>query len=1470
MEQLVAMGFPEHQARKALRERPNADAAINYIFNNSDKDEAWWRADPPIPAPAPASAAAAAVRALVPEGVARGMGMDSMELMMRAIGQQRESESASSAAAAGALAALSNASIEQMVSLGIDEDHARLLQNPPAHPPFELLFGSADGGDGPPLAGLFAGLAQQTAAEDSEDAASAAAATAASAAPVAARGGGQAERREVDEVAAAAEAAAVREATQVPAEDGGQADKGLGNGLAAARKGADCEGAGRDGETLEDGREQVRSEGAESEAQLQGEGSAEAAASREDDSEVVEPDAVETAANPPTFLLCGQSVDIVAGTALAHLRHYALFCPPHTDPACAALTPRSRVYDARVDGLQVSRREGSDSRYCWAATSTSKRKYVEFVVAGLGALPPKRKGRGDEPPSVISDVMMSMMRQAEDDATAFSSPFGGDGFGFGERSRGSHGLSRLGIRTDLEDLDPVDSSLHEREGSRPGRTTWMLHQSTVRKNGRSVGSYAAILEHVRVGDRIGAQVDSGKLTFFLNGKSHGVAAAGCPRNPVHIVVDLQGAISSLRLLPDMTSPKTQDELETGTVMGLVKSDQLNLQLLVSKLRAAPYEASIVDRNGRAPLHYICRDQPSVGVEMLRELATADPSMCEAADCDGATPLMYLLDAVRADQKTLEDFHCEYNYGQYLVSLFRGGAQVRAARSLRKGVQKGAIGEYVSFKGEAGCIVRWETNGQELLESWKNLELAAPPPPRAVPVELVLVLYDINPKCVAVRRGDRLPVEEIDGLPISSSVREELIRLSLAAGLVWIGKKGDSTANKQAAGSFTIQPGRNAIAESVRQMSIDSPQLLGDKIYGLPFASEDVESSVSGPSHAAFLLKSGQVVRLGVKIPHSNESVGAAHADALDALEKQIAKRRIRIKHLDQQLSSAESKVFPVSPPELKSLCEVTGKSSDECERVLRRLRPRPSRLELAMSLLMGGASASHGRAGVVLHGDDVGRLQHELSRETRALSQDTKRRSSLQTECKDKVAKDTEDCPHVVVGPLQEWVGPCKFVQIASTHSNLYALGDDGKLYFWEWRSDKRGEHSRTPKMCDSQSIAKVASSAWRISVLTMQGEVASFMDECCHCHVDPPSTLHRGVTCDKSGMNPLVGTRFKLAGKNYDVCEAEFKKLKPEEKVKYVKIAYPGAEQVRVKSGVYEEAVPMRPSVPSLEHKSMLICADDKVVDIAVSDYGTAALTQRSSVYYWGRRRFGDKHVASEALDGVAEHRRAVSKCVDVCGASQVDIAAICRDPESHISKTDELASTEDGAAAITAAISSYQQLVVALAESHIVVLRDEEVRPVYERHTPVLIDAQDPDWFFLQEPIRDYSQQTAKLVNCDGATRTVSCSKLFFAATENQARRVKVLKVDGARGVAIVQQNGNEHTVGPVRPFIIDINDVATIISSDETVAMASLQPIQIHNKADTDGDDGEGIGSKFEAIYQAYCKEMGPPAPWLYPGY
>jgi len=58
-------------------------------------------------------------------------------------------------------------------------------------------------------------------------------------------------------------------------------------------------------------------------------------------------------------------------------------------------------------------------------------------------------------------------------------------------------------------------------------------------------------------------------------------------------------------------------------------------------------------------------------------------------------------------------------------------------------------------------------------------------------------------------------------------------------------------------------------------------------------------------------------------------------------------------------------------------------------------------------------------------------------------------------------------------------------------------------------------------------------------------------------------SPVHFGVECDVTGMNPIHGPRFHLVGANYDLCEAEFKKLPEEEKCKYEIISHRGAKPV-------------------------------------------------------------------------------------------------------------------------------------------------------------------------------------------------------------------------------------------------------------------------------------------------------------------
>ena len=53
------------------------------------------------------------------------------------------------------------------------------------------------------------------------------------------------------------------------------------------------------------------------------------------------------------------------------------------------------------------------------------------------------------------------------------------------------------------------------------------------------------------------------------------------------------------------------------------------------------------------------------------------------------------------------------------------------------------------------------------------------------------------------------------------------------------------------------------------------------------------------------------------------------------------------------------------------------------------------------------------------------------------------------------------------------------------------------------------------------------------------------------------PAVWH-GVRCHVSGMNPIVGPRFKKLGKNYDLCEAEFAKLDDEAKAAFIRMDLP------------------------------------------------------------------------------------------------------------------------------------------------------------------------------------------------------------------------------------------------------------------------------------------------------------------------
>ena len=145
------------------------------------------------------------------------------------------------------------------------------------------------------------------------------------------------------------------------------------------------------------------------------------------------------------------------------------------------------------------------------------------------------------------------------------------------------------------------------------------------------------------------------------------------------------------------------------------------------------------------------------------------------------------------------------------------------------------------------------------------------------------------------------------------------------------------------------------------------------------------------------------------------------------LRRGLSSRRSRVKQLEASLASAESKVFPVPAPELKSLCDITQKSREDCETVLRRLRPRPSRLDLAAGILMGRSATASGSQ-PFLDGDDIGRLRHELGLEQAGVKAESKRVvnaiAAIEKAAAEEARAEAGRGPRVSFGEVESWLDP--------------------------------------------------------------------------------------------------------------------------------------------------------------------------------------------------------------------------------------------------------------------------------------------------------------------------------------------------------------------------------------------------------------------------------------------------------------
>ena len=78
---------------------------------------------------------------------------------------------------------------------------------------------------------------------------------------------------------------------------------------------------------------------------------------------------------------------------------------------------------------------------------------------------------------------------------------------------------------------------------------------------------------------------------------------------------------------------------------------------------------------------------------------------------------------------------------------------------------------------------------------------------------------------------------------------------------------------------------------------------------------------------------------------------------------------------------------------------------------------------------------------------------------------------------------------------------------------------------------------------------------------------------------------VHAGVACDRSGQCPIIGYRYHLRNKDYDLCQQEFDKLRSDEKAAYTKLIPPVRWNPSVALAHAVKQTKHRSSLPSPPH---------------------------------------------------------------------------------------------------------------------------------------------------------------------------------------------------------------------------------------------------------------------------------------------
>eukprot|EP01043_Picozoa_sp_COSAG02_P015903 COSAG02_NODE_688_length_18473_cov_77.428105_4_plen_2693_part_00 len=917
---------------------------------------------------------------------------------------------------------------------------------------------------------------------------------------------------------------------------------------------------------------------------------------------------------------------------------------------------------------------------------------------------------------------------------------------------------------------------------------WLLQGTRVTKGTNTVSrSYPAFVESVNVGDRIGVMVDDdGQLYFYLNGAALGKASPGLPTaTTLHLVLDFQGTLKSVRLTPDVKKPMTQQELEKDLLTGLVKSSDVTVKKLDDKIAEPGGESAVMtaDVHKRLPLHHLCQNG-KVTAGMLKCLTDVDSDSIAATDSDGNTALLCLLKMANADGT---------------ITCDRGHALSPDPRRFNYCDVCRATG--TKYRCSQSC-------DYDMCESCFQKKSAKVKKPKGgASLDTVRHLVETNREVVKIADANgKLPVQVAADLDLAREIVSFLLEVTQALGVVWLGAPSCSSGigvhlfvhAMQADGDRDPDAATKQLRfdTSFKNLTAKEKASGGEatSLNNLPFKTEEVAQSVCGPAHIAFSLHDGRIFRLHVDTIEQQASarVASATQQRLDSTKRDLDYHKQKQKETEEALEKLDARRYSVPEEEIEQLVAISAKTAEECKDILSRYAPGGNRMSLASNEVFGVELAG-GEVDDFAQGDKKGELKYAIKSMKKKVAQIEARIDQLTSQV--EAEKESQSAVAVLkVGQLEQWADAAskprshvgrsrQAVQIAATRSELVALSASGTLYSWDWGAPVPVQHPRAADLCPPSSedpIIAVSCSDLRTSVLTQDGRVASWMDPLC-CHKMP-------------GLDQTVGA-----------CE-------------------------------------------HLEHKATAFaCFDSKVVQLAVSDYGTCAVTASGSAFWWGQRpwpmrtgRFKAATRESAATDQIyQDYVETLSRKERKKVPSKEALVSIVTDLSTYeeaIAKEEKVGSRDSMTRAgllrqLNACIEDAADTAAEMQQGDIVVRRPGGKLCLHDQGSPCIARVDGRAVLAkLGEPICAINTSPVE-VQYDGRTLQCCLQDLTMLVVEHRPKQVVLSCLDKERGIAVTCELANS----PAEPDsydTVDLSKLAAKTSLHDDLESIVVEPIQIMN--------------------------------------